>query len=151
MLGKPRALWLGAATLSSPAPGYVAGRLATEAVESLALALEGVDDVHGGDSLPIGVLGVGDRVTDHVLQEDLQDAAGFLVDQAGDPLDTAPPGQAPNGRLGDPLDVVGENLAMPLDSTLAQSLATCSHDRNESSRLSAFNQEQEQFDSPSLL
>ena len=52
-------------------------------------------------------------------------------DQAGDPLDTAPPGQAPNGRLGDPLDVVGENLAMPLDSTLAQSLATFSPDRRQ--------------------
>ena len=72
-------------------------------------------------------------------------------DQDGDPLDTAPPGQAPDGRLGDPLDVVEEKLEVHLDSTLAQSLATCSHDRNESSRLSAFNQEQEQFDSPSLL
>ena len=48
-------------------------------------------------------------------------AAGFLVDQTGDPLDTAPPGQAPDGGLGDPLDVVTENLAVPLDSTLAQS------------------------------
>ena len=90
---------MGAATLSSPAPGYVAGRLAAKAVEGLALALEGVDNVHGGDSLPLGVLGVGDGVADHVLQEDLEDAAGFLVDQAGDPLDTAPPGQAPDGRL----------------------------------------------------
>ena len=61
------------------------------------------------------------------------------------------PGKAPDGRLGDPLDVVEEKLEVHLDSTLAQSLATCSHDRNESSRLSAFNQEQEQFDSPSLL
>ena len=33
-------------------------------------------------------------VTDHVLQEDLEDAAGLLVDEAGDPLDAAPPGQA---------------------------------------------------------
>ena len=88
------------------------------------LALEGIDDVHCGDGLPLHVHGVGDSVADHVLQEDLQDAAGLLVDQAGDPLDTAPPGQAPDGGLGDPLDVVTENLAVPLDSTLAQSLAT---------------------------
>ena len=115
---------MGAATLSSPAPGYVAGRLATEAVEGLALALEGVDNVHGGDGLPLGVLSVGDSVADHVLQEDLEDAAGLLVDQAGDPLDTAPPGQAPDGGLGDPLDVVTKNLAVPLDSTLSQSLAS---------------------------
>ena len=109
----------------------VYGEMATEAVESLALALERVDNVHGGDSLPLGVLGVGDSIADHVLQENIQDAAGLLVDQAGDPLDTAPPGQAPNGRLGDPLDVVGENLAMPFDSTLAQSLATFSPDRRQ--------------------
>ena len=115
---------MGAATLSSPAPGYVAGRLAAEAVEGLALALEGVDDVHGGDGLPLGVLRIGDGVADHILQEELEDAAGLLVDQAGDPLDTAPPGQAADGGLGDPLDVVAENLAVPLDSTLAQSLAS---------------------------
>eukprot|EP01043_Picozoa_sp_COSAG02_P058917 COSAG02_NODE_7415_length_3025_cov_8.518797_1_plen_70_part_10 len=30
-------------------------RLATEAVEGAALALEGVDDVHGGDGLAAGV------------------------------------------------------------------------------------------------
>ena len=56
---------------------------------------------------------------------------GLFVDQAGDPLDTAPPGQAPDGRLGDPLDVVEEKLAVHLDSTLAQSFATCSHDRRQ--------------------
>ena len=115
---------MGAATLTSPAPGYVAGRLATEAVEGLALALEGVDDVHGGDGLPLGVLGVGDSIADHVLQRDFEDATDLLVDQAGDPLDTAPPGQAPDGGLGDPLDVVAENLLVPLGSSLAQSLAT---------------------------
>ena len=122
---------MGADTLSSPAPGYAAGRLATDAVENLALALERVHNVHGGDSLPLGVLNVGDSIADHVLQENLQDAAGLLIDQAGDPLDTAPPGQAPDGRLGDPLDDVEENLAVPLDSTLAQSLATCSPDRRQ--------------------
>ena len=64
------------------------------------MVLEGVDHVHGGDGLPFGVLGVGDGVADHVLQEDHEHAAGILVDQAGDPLDAAPPGQAPDGRLG---------------------------------------------------
>jgi hypothetical protein len=60
-------------------------QLATEAVEGAPLPLEGVDHVHGG--LPLGVLGVGDSVPDHVLQEDLEDAAGGLVDKAGDPID----------------------------------------------------------------
>ena len=41
------------------------------------------------------MLGVGDSFADHVLQEDLEDAVCFLVDQAEDPLGTAAPGQAP--------------------------------------------------------
>ena len=51
--------------------------LAAEAVEGLALALEGVDHVHGGDGLAAGVLGVGHGVTDDVLEEDLEDTAGL--------------------------------------------------------------------------
>ena len=42
---------------------------ASEAVESSPLPLESVDDVHGSDSLPLGVLGVGHSVTDDILQE----------------------------------------------------------------------------------
>ena len=34
------------------------------------------------------MLSVGHRVTDDVLKEDLQDTTGFLVNQAGDTLDT---------------------------------------------------------------
>ncbi len=64
----------------------VAG-LAAEAVQGAALALEGVHDVHGGHGLPAGVLGVGDGVTDDVLEEHLEHAAGLLVDEARDALD----------------------------------------------------------------
>ena len=46
---------------------------ASEAVESSPLPLESVDDVHGSDSLPLGVLGVGHSVTDDILQEYLQE------------------------------------------------------------------------------
>ena len=46
---------------------------ASEAVESPSLPLESVDNVHGSDSLPLGVLGVGHGVTDDVLQEHLQE------------------------------------------------------------------------------
>merc|ERR1719319_1607164 len=97
--------------------------LAAEAVEGASLPLEGVDHVHGGDSFPLGVLGVGDGVADHVLEEDLEDASGLLVDEAGDPLDAAPPGEAPDGGLGDALNVVTEALAVPLGASLAESLA----------------------------
>ena len=46
-------------------------RLAAEAVQSAALALERVDDVHGGDGLALGVLAVGDGIANHVLEEHL--------------------------------------------------------------------------------
>ena len=43
--------------------------LAAKAVEGAALALEGIHDVHGSHRLAARVLGVGHRVTDHVLEE----------------------------------------------------------------------------------
>jgi len=54
--------------------------LTTKTVESTALALECVDNVEGGDSLALGVLGVGDGITDDALEEGLQDTAGLFVD-----------------------------------------------------------------------
>ena len=55
-------------------------RLATETVQSAALALEGVDNVERGDGLALGVLSVGDGITDDTLKEGLEDGAGLLVD-----------------------------------------------------------------------
>jgi len=100
--------------------------LSAETVKGLALTLEGVDNVHGGDGLSAGVLGVGDGITDDVLKEDLEDTAGLLVDEAGDTLDTATTGETANGGLGDALDVVAKDLAMTLGATLSESLASLS-------------------------
>ena len=44
-------------------------RLSTETVKGSALPLESVDNVEGGDGLPLGVLSVGDRVSDDVLED----------------------------------------------------------------------------------
>ena len=106
--------------------------LTTETVQSAALAFESVDDVHGGHGLALGVLGVGDGIADHVLQEHLQDTSGFLVDQTGDSLDTTTTSETADGGLGDALDVVAKNLSVTLGATLAESLAsfaTARHDR----------------------
>jgi hypothetical protein len=106
------------------------GKSAAEAVEGSALALERVDDVHGGDSLASGVLGVGDGVADDVLEEDLEHTAGLLIDEPGDALHAAPPRQPPDRRLGDALDVVAEHLPVTLRAALAEplaSLATARH------------------------
>jgi hypothetical protein len=55
-------------------------RLTTETVEGTALALESVDNVERGDGLALGVLSVGDGVTDDALKEGLQDTTGLFVD-----------------------------------------------------------------------
>jgi hypothetical protein len=70
------------------------------------------------------VLRVGDGVPDDVLEEDLEHAAGLLVDEPGDALHAAPPGQPTNRRLRDALDVVAEDLPVALGAALAQALAS---------------------------
>ena len=102
-----------------------------EAIESTSLPLESIDHIHGGDGLPLGVLSVGDSISDDVLQENLQNSTSLLIDQTRDPLDSSMAGQSPDGRLGDALDVVPQHLAMTLGSSLPESLssfATSTHD-----------------------
>ena len=98
--------------------------LTAEAVEGAALPLEGIDDIHGRNGLPLGMFGVGDGITDDVLKEHLEDTTGLLVDQARDTLDTATAGQTANGGLRDALDVVTQHLAMTLGATLSESFAS---------------------------
>ena len=94
-------------------------RLSTEAVQSAALALEGVDDVQRGDGLALGVLGVGDGITDDILQKDLEDTTGLFVDETRDALDTTTAGKSANSRLGDALDVIPEHLSVALGTALS--------------------------------
>jgi len=54
--------------------------LSTETVEGTALALEGIDNIEGGNSLALGVLSVGDGITDDTLEEGLENTTGFFVD-----------------------------------------------------------------------
>ena len=75
--------------------------LSTEAVQGASLALQGVDNIEGGHGLAAGVLGVGDGITDDVLEEHLENTAGLLVDEATDTLDATTASQTPDGRLGD--------------------------------------------------
>ena len=95
------------------------------------MSLESIDHIHGSDGLPLGVLSVGDSISDDVLQENLQNSTSLLIDQTRDPLDSSTAGQSPDGRLGDALDVVPQHLAMTLGSPLPESLssfATSTHD-----------------------
>ncbi len=97
--------------------------LATETVQGTALALEGVDDVERGDGLALGVLGVGDGITDNGLEEGLEDTAGLFVDHGGDTLDTATARETADSRLGDTLDVVTQDLTVTLGAALAKTLS----------------------------
>ena len=98
--------------------------LSAETVEGLSLTLESIDDIHCGDSLTAGVLGVGDRVTDDVLKEDLEHTAGLFVDETGDALDTTTASQASDRRLSDALNVVAKDLAVTLGAALSETLTT---------------------------
>jgi hypothetical protein len=104
--------------------------LAAETVQCTTLAFQRVDNVHGGDCLPLGVLGVGDGVTDNVLQENFEHTTGLLVDETGDTLDSASASQTADSGLGDTLDVVSQYLTVTLCSSLSEpltSFATSGH------------------------
>ena len=48
---------------------------------------------------PLRMLGVSDGVTNDILEEDLQDATGLLVDKTGNTLYTSATSEATNGGL----------------------------------------------------
>lgn len=102
---------------------YTRRHLTTETVKGAALSLESVDDVQRGDGLALGVLSVGDGVTDDTLEESLENSAGLLVDHGRNTLDTATTSETSDSGLGDTLNVVTENLAVTLGTTLAETLA----------------------------
>jgi len=83
------------------------------------LTLQCVDDVHGGDGLPLSVLSVGDGISDDVLEENLEYASGFLVDESRDTFDTSSSGQTSNSGLGDTLDVITQDFPVPLGASLS--------------------------------
>ena len=94
------------------------------------MPLEGIDHIHGGDSLPLGMFGVGDGIPDDVLKENLEDSTGLLIDETRDTLDSSTASQTSDGGLGDSLDVVSQHLTVTLGASLSESLssfATSSH------------------------
>lgn len=105
-----------------------------EQIVLTALSLKSVDDVKGGDGLALGVLSVGDGVTDDTLKEGLEDTTGLLVDHGRDTLDTTTTSETTDSGLGDTLDVVTQDLAVTLGTTLAETLSTLSTCRDASSQ-----------------
>ena len=94
-------------------------RLTSETVKGSALSLQSVDNVKSSDSLSSGVLGVGDGISDDILKEDLKDTTGLFVDKTRDTLDATSSCQSSDGRLGDALDVISQDLSVTLGTTLS--------------------------------
>ena len=98
--------------------------LTSESVEGASLPLESIDNIHGGDSLPLGMFGVGDGIPDDVLKENLEDSTGLLIDKSRDTLDPSTASQPSDGGLGDSLDVVSQHLTVTLGASLSKSFSS---------------------------
>ena len=98
--------------------------LTSESVQSTSLSLQSIDNIHGGDSLPLGVFSVGDSISDDILKEHLQDTTGLLIDQTRDTLDSSTSCQPSDGGFGDTLDVVSQHLPVTLSASLSKSLSS---------------------------
>ena len=109
------------------------------------MTLQSVDDVHGGDGLSLGMLGVGDGITDDILEEDLEDAAGLFVDEARDTFDTASTRETTDGGLGDTLDVITQHFAMTFGASLSEALSSFAASRHDFLRLVRWSVEAREF------
>jgi hypothetical protein len=58
--------------------------LTTKTVESTALALQCIDNIERGDCLALGVLGIGDSISDDALEEGLQNTTCLFIDHCED-------------------------------------------------------------------
>jgi len=106
-------------------------RLTAESVEGSALSLESIDDVHGCDGLPLGMLCVGDGITDHVFQENFKNTTGLLIDETGDSLYTTSASKTTDGWLGDTLDVITKNFSVALGAPLSKTFSSFTTSRHD--------------------
>ena len=104
--------------------------LTSESVQGTSLAFQGIDDVHGGNRLSLGVLGVGDCISDHIFQEDLEDTSGLFIDESADSLDSTSASQSTDGGLRDTLDIVTKNLPVTLSASLSKTFASFTTSRH---------------------
>jgi len=65
-------------------------------------------------------------VATYTLEEVFQNSTSLLVNETRDALDTTTTSEAANSRLGNALNVVAQNFAMALGTSLSETLATFS-------------------------
>lgn len=66
------------------------------------------------------MLSVSDGVTDDRFEEDLENVTSFLVNKAGDTLDTTTTSETTDGRLGDALDIISKDFAVAFGAALSK-------------------------------
>lgn len=103
----------------------------SETVDGTALTLESVDNIQSGDRLALGVLAVQGGILDDTFEEHAEGAAGLIVDQTGQTLDTTSARHTTDGGLGDTLNVFIHDLGVALSTGFALtgsvSFATFAH------------------------
>ena len=70
------------------------------------------------------MLGVGDGITNDILKEYFKNTTGLLVDEPRDSLHSTSASQTADSRLGDTLDVITQNLSVPLCTSLSKSFSS---------------------------
>lgn len=105
-------------------------RLDTETIEGTAVALEGVDNVEGGDGLTLGVVGVLSSITNDAHEELTENVTDAVVNQERDTLHTTTAGETADSGLGDTLKVVACQLSVTLGTALAETFTTGSFSRH---------------------
>lgn len=100
--------------------------LEAKTVDSASVALQGIDDVHGGDSLAVRVFSVGSGITENGLEEGTEGVTAFNIDQTRDTLDTTTTSETAESRLGDSRDGLLEGLAVALNTSLSETLSSLS-------------------------
>ena len=66
------------------------------------------------DSIPLGVFSVGDRVTDDVLEEDLENTTSLFVDETRNTLDTTTTSETTDSLRGPRRREIGEELSIEI-------------------------------------
>jgi hypothetical protein len=92
--------------------------LSAKPIECAARAFQSIDNIKGGDgfaiwsqsmmihdserkNVPLSMLGVGDGVTDNILEEDFENTTSLFIYETRDTFDTTTAGEASDGRFGD--------------------------------------------------
>ncbi|XP_011818312.1 PREDICTED: uncharacterized protein LOC105526832 [Colobus angolensis palliatus] len=77
----------------------------------------------------------GHRIPDHILQKNLENTSGLLINQTGDSFNPTTSSKAPNSRLSNTLDVIPQHLPVALGASLTQTFTAFAATRHSRAAL----------------